>query len=192
MSRTTEIARTTKETDIKVRIDLDGTGANNIDTGIGFFDHMLTALSKHSGIDMDIVCEGDLKVDDHHSVPGELQGRDDLVHRHKHPRSAAGDRLCPAGALFCDRGHEDLRHHSRSQEAGAFRLHLAGLCKGRCHQEADCQRKNCFFHVYSPFLGSFVRIKLHSCYFIINMINVNTYHNPYNAPLPFRNPSRCS
>ena len=68
MSRTAEIARTTKETDIKVRIDLDGTGANNIDTGIGFFDHMLTALSKHSGIDMDITCKGDLKVDAHHSV----------------------------------------------------------------------------------------------------------------------------
>ena len=68
MSRTAEIARTTKETDIKVRIDLDGTGANNIDTGIGFFDHMLTALSKHSGIDMDITCRGDLKVDAHHSV----------------------------------------------------------------------------------------------------------------------------
>jgi imidazoleglycerol-phosphate dehydratase len=68
MSRTAEIARTTKETDIKVRVDLDGTGSNNIDTGIGFFDHMLTALSKHSGIDMDIVCKGDLKVDAHHSV----------------------------------------------------------------------------------------------------------------------------
>jgi imidazoleglycerol-phosphate dehydratase len=68
MSRTAEIARTTKETDIKVRIDLDGTGANNIDTGIGFFDHMLTALSKHSGIDMDITCKGDLNVDAHHSV----------------------------------------------------------------------------------------------------------------------------
>ena len=54
MPRTAEIARTTKETDIKVRIDLDGQGANNIDTGIGFFDHMLSALSKHSGIDMDI------------------------------------------------------------------------------------------------------------------------------------------
>ena len=68
MSRTAEIARTTKETDIKVKIDLDGTGSNNIDTGIGFFDHMLTALSKHSGIDMDIVCRGDLQVDAHHSV----------------------------------------------------------------------------------------------------------------------------
>ena len=68
MPRTAEIARQTKETDIKVRIDLDGKGINNIDTGIGFFDHMLTALSKHSGIDMDISCKGDLAVDAHHSV----------------------------------------------------------------------------------------------------------------------------
>lgn len=68
MPRTAEITRTTKETDIKVRIDLDGQGINNIDTGIGFFDHMLTALSKHSGIDMDITCKGDLYVDAHHSV----------------------------------------------------------------------------------------------------------------------------
>ena len=57
MSRTAEIARKTKETDIKVRIDLDGTGTYDIDTGIGFFDHMLSALSKHSGIDMDITDE---------------------------------------------------------------------------------------------------------------------------------------
>ena len=68
MPRTAEIARATKETDIKVRINLDGNGTNNIDTGIGFFDHMLTALSKHSGIDMDISCKGDLYVDAHHSV----------------------------------------------------------------------------------------------------------------------------
>jgi len=68
MPRTAEIARTTKETDIRVAINLDGKGVNNIDTGIGFFDHMLTALSKHSGIDMDIVCRGDINVDAHHSV----------------------------------------------------------------------------------------------------------------------------
>ena len=54
MPRTSEIARKTKETDIKVCIDLDGKGVNEINTGIGFFDHMLTALSKHSGIDMKI------------------------------------------------------------------------------------------------------------------------------------------
>jgi len=68
MPRTAEIARKTKETDIRIRIDLDGKGESNIDTGIGFFDHMLTALSRHSGIDMDISCKGDLYVDAHHSV----------------------------------------------------------------------------------------------------------------------------
>ena len=68
MPRTSEIARKTKETDIKVCIDLDGKGVNEINTGIGFFDHMLTALSKHSGIDMKISCNGDLNVDAHHSV----------------------------------------------------------------------------------------------------------------------------
>ena len=68
MPRTSEIARKTKETDIKVCIDLDGKGENEINTGIGFFDHMLTALSKHSGIDMKISCNGDLNVDAHHSV----------------------------------------------------------------------------------------------------------------------------
>ena len=68
MSRTAEIARKTKETDITVRIDLDGNGTYDIDTGIGFFDHMLSALSKHSGIDMAIKCRGDLEVDTHHSV----------------------------------------------------------------------------------------------------------------------------
>jgi len=68
MSRTAEIARKTKETDISVAIDLDGKGQSTIDTGIGFFDHMLTALSKHSGIDMKVSCKGDLEVDAHHSV----------------------------------------------------------------------------------------------------------------------------
>ena len=68
MPRTAEIARKTKETDITVIIDIDGKGESEISTGIGFFDHMLTALSKHSGIDMKITCKGDLEVDAHHSV----------------------------------------------------------------------------------------------------------------------------
>ena len=68
MPRTAEISRKTKETDITVKVDLDGNGTYDIDTGIGFFDHMLSALSKHSGINMDIKCKGDLVVDAHHSV----------------------------------------------------------------------------------------------------------------------------
>lgn len=66
--RTSQISRKTKETDIQLSIDLDGKGEVSVDTGIGFFDHMLTALAVHSGVDMTINCKGDLNVDGHHSV----------------------------------------------------------------------------------------------------------------------------
>ncbi len=66
--RQANITRTTKETDITVSVQLDGKGIADIRTGIGFFDHMLTALSVHSGISMTIFAEGDLYVDGHHTV----------------------------------------------------------------------------------------------------------------------------
>lgn len=66
--REAQIKRTTRETDIDVTVRLDGQGKAVIDTGIGFFDHMLTALSVHSGISMEINVKGDLYVDGHHTV----------------------------------------------------------------------------------------------------------------------------
>lgn len=66
--RKAEIKRTTKETDIAVSLDLDGSGKVDIDTGIGFFDHMLTAFGVHSGMDLAVKCVGDLNVDGHHTV----------------------------------------------------------------------------------------------------------------------------
>ncbi len=63
-----EISRTTNETDISLSLNIDGTGKNNIATGCGFFDHMLTLLSCHSGFDIDLTCKGDVEVDYHHSV----------------------------------------------------------------------------------------------------------------------------
>ena len=68
MSRTATIKRKTGETDILVEVDLDGSGTHDIDTGVGFFDHMLTALSRHSLIDLTMHCKGDTWVDDHHTV----------------------------------------------------------------------------------------------------------------------------
>ena len=62
------VSRTTKETDITISIDLDGTGVNSVSTGVGFFDHLLTSLSHHSLIDMAIETTGDLEIDDHHTV----------------------------------------------------------------------------------------------------------------------------
>lgn len=66
--RTAEIVRTTKETDIKLSINLDGTGEGNIDTGVGFLNHMLTLFAKHGRFDLNVKCIGDTDVDDHHSV----------------------------------------------------------------------------------------------------------------------------
>lgn len=66
--RTSEITRKTKETDITVKLNLDGSGKADIFTGIGFFDHMLTALSVHSGFDISVNAVGDLHVDPHHTV----------------------------------------------------------------------------------------------------------------------------
>lgn len=67
-SRTANVERKTKETDISLILNLDGAGESVVSTGIGFLDHMLTALSKHGRIDLTLSCKGDLHVDDHHSV----------------------------------------------------------------------------------------------------------------------------
>ena len=66
--RIVEITRTTKETDITVRINLDGTGKCDIQTGLGFFDHMLEQIGKHGMTDLYIRCKGDLEVDEHHTI----------------------------------------------------------------------------------------------------------------------------
>jgi imidazoleglycerol-phosphate dehydratase len=66
--RTAEVSRSTKETRIAVSIDIDGTGKGEIATGVGFFDHMLDQLCRHSLIDMKVRAEGDLHIDDHHTV----------------------------------------------------------------------------------------------------------------------------
>ncbi|MEO1783911.1 imidazoleglycerol-phosphate dehydratase HisB [Thermodesulfobium sp. 4217-1] len=66
--RASSVKRKTNETDIELEINLDGIGDSSIQTGIGFFDHMLSTLSRHSNIDMKLKCNGDLFVDYHHSI----------------------------------------------------------------------------------------------------------------------------
>jgi imidazoleglycerol-phosphate dehydratase len=68
VSRAATVTRTTKETDIRVELALDGTGQSTADTGIPFFDHMLQQLGKHAGWDLAVTCRGDLEVDGHHTV----------------------------------------------------------------------------------------------------------------------------
>ncbi len=67
-TRTAEIVRKTRETDIRLRLDLDGTGRSKIASGVGFLDHMLELFSRHSLIDLEVECTGDLNVDAHHTT----------------------------------------------------------------------------------------------------------------------------
>jgi imidazoleglycerol-phosphate dehydratase len=68
MARTAEVVRETKETQIRVWIDLDGTGEATVSTGIGFFDHMLDSFARHGGFDLKVETKGDLHIDMHHTV----------------------------------------------------------------------------------------------------------------------------
>lgn len=67
-ARTAVVERSTSESSVRVAVNLDGTGASTISTGVGFYDHMLTALAKHSLIDLEVTTTGDLHIDGHHSV----------------------------------------------------------------------------------------------------------------------------
>ena len=68
MSRSARVQRTTKESDVLVELDIDGTGVADVDTGVPFFDHMLAQLGKHGGLDLLVRTTGDLEVDAHHTV----------------------------------------------------------------------------------------------------------------------------
>lgn len=67
-ARTAAVTRTTRETSIRMTLDLDGSGKASIKTGIGFLDHLLDALARHARFDLALICEGDLQVDDHHTA----------------------------------------------------------------------------------------------------------------------------
>ena len=68
MTRNTNVSRKTSETDIVIKMDLDGTGKYDISTGVNFFNHMLESFSKHSMIDLDVQASGDIEIDDHHTI----------------------------------------------------------------------------------------------------------------------------
>lgn len=97
MQRIADIARKTDETNIRMKINIDGKGKNKIDTGIGYFDHMLKAFSVHSGIDMELKAEGDLWVDTHHTV------EDTGIVLGKAIKEALGDKkgIMRYGSFFC-------------------------------------------------------------------------------------------
>jgi imidazoleglycerol-phosphate dehydratase/histidinol-phosphatase len=93
--RKANISRTTKETDIHIQLDLDGTGKADIDTGIVFFDHMLDQLARHGGVDLSLTVKGDLEVDEHHTI------EDTAIALGEAFSEALGDKLGIARYGFC-------------------------------------------------------------------------------------------
>lgn len=94
-SRTATIQRKTNETDIKINLSLDGIGISNIQTGLSFFDHMLDQLARHGGMDITIITEGDLEVDEHHTI------EDTAIALGEAFSQALGDKLGIARYGFC-------------------------------------------------------------------------------------------
>ena len=128
--REKEIKRVTKETDIKCKLNLDGSGKYNINTGIGFFDHMLSALAKHAGFDLDFTCCGDLNVDCHHSVEdsgivlgtcfNEALGSKDKIARYASFTMPMDDALVLCAVDICNRGYYEDDCSFLSPKVGDF------------------------------------------------------------------------
>lgn len=151
--RTGKVIRTTRETDIDILVDLDG-GKTEINTGIGFFDHMLTALSVHSGIGMSITCKGDLEVDGHHTV------EDVGIALGLALREAVGDRkgIARYGSFYIPMD-EALAFASLDISGRPFLVFDAHLSQERCG-EFDCCLGLEFFRALAVNAGITLHIKL--------------------------------
>ena len=151
--RTGKITRTTRETDIRVSVNLDG-GAADISTGIGFFDHMLTALSVHSGIGMSVSCKGDLEVDGHHTV------EDVGICIGMALREALGDRkgIARYGSFFIPMD-EALAFASLDISGRPFLVYNAQLSQERCGDFDACLGLE-FFRALAVNAGITLHIRL--------------------------------
>jgi imidazoleglycerol-phosphate dehydratase len=166
MARTAEVVRETKETQIRVWIDLDGTGEATVSTGIGFFDHMLDSFARHGGFDLKVETKGDLHIDMHHTVEdtgivhrrgrqagaGRLQGRAPVrLGLHPDGRDPVALRPGPVQPALPDleggvqdaqgRGSMDTElfkefHHAFAMNAGAC-VHLETLYGDNSHHIAE-------------------------------------------------------
>ena len=134
MLRTGEINRKTNETEIALRLNLDGSGTSKIQTDCGFLEHMLTLFARHGGFDLDLTCTGDHQVDDHHAVEdigitlgqafleavGDLRG----VNRYGHICLPMDEALILAAVDLSGRAHLSYDAEIPSQKVGTFDTEL--------------------------------------------------------------------
>jgi imidazoleglycerol-phosphate dehydratase len=161
--REAEVRRTTKETDVRVRLVLDGSGASQISTGVAFLDHMLELFARHGLFDLEIECRGDLHIDDHHSVEdiaitlgqalAKALGDKAGVTRYGSAYVPMDEALCRAVIDLSGRFYLVYEVETRRQMIGNFSVELAehfwrSLAEAaRCNLHIDCLRGRNTHHI---------------------------------------------
>jgi len=162
-ARTAEVQRRTKETDVRVRLSLDGTGRALVSTGVAFLDHMLELFAKHGLFDLEVECRGDLHIDDHHSVEdvaitlgqalAEALGDKAGVTRYGSAYVPMDEALCRAVVDLSGRFYLVYAVETRRQTIGNFSVELAehfwrSLAEAaRCNLHIDCLRGRNTHHI---------------------------------------------
>lgn len=133
--REASVQRKTKETDARVRLNLDGAGRSRIDTGLPFLDHMLELFAKHGLFDLEVVCKGDLEIDDHHSVEDiaitlgraltEALGDKKSIKRYGEATVPMDEALCRSVIDLSGRFYLVYEVPTRRQKIGNFSVELA-------------------------------------------------------------------
>ncbi len=133
--RTASVNRRTKETDVRVKLNLDGAGASRIDTGLPFLDHMLELFARHGLLDLEVVCKGDLEIDDHHSVEDialtlgqalrEALGDKKGINRYGEALVPMDDALCRSVIDLSGRFYLVYEVATKRQKIGNFSIELA-------------------------------------------------------------------
>ena len=162
-ARAAEVVRKTKETDVRVRLVLDGTGRAAVSSGVAFLDHMLELFARHGLFDLDVSCSGDLEIDDHHSVEdiaiclgqalGQALGDKAGVARYGMSLVPMDEALCRAVVDLSGRFYLVYEVETRRQTIGNFSVELAEHFwrsfaeAARCNLHIDCLRGRNTHHI---------------------------------------------
>jgi imidazoleglycerol-phosphate dehydratase len=162
-TRAAEVRRTTKETDVRVRLVLDGSGAAQVSTGVAFLDHMLELFARHGLFDLEVECRGDLEIDDHHSVEdvaitlgqafARSLGDKSGIARYGEATVPMDEALCRAVVDLSGRFYLVYEVETRRQTIGNFSVELAehfwrSLAESaRCNLHIDCLRGRNTHHI---------------------------------------------
>jgi imidazoleglycerol-phosphate dehydratase len=161
--RVAEVRRRTKETDVRVRLLLDGTGQSQVSTGVAFLDHMLELFARHGLFDLEVECRGDLHIDDHHSVEdvaitlgqalGQALGDKAGISRYGAALVPMDEALCRSVIDLSGRFYLVYEVETRRQMIGNFSVELAehfwrSLAEAaRCNLHIDCLRGRNTHHI---------------------------------------------